>query len=438
MERLVGFSWIQFLCFLTYLCRCSEGFAYLSDPQVLKVRNQVALRRGLNAATESEDDTGVVSVVRRCAPSVVYVSSSTRRMSLGSGSGFLVSDEGYVVTNYHVIQAAHRINNAAASMKSLPSWLASSILASNNNVPSTELANVTVKFYDSSRTRVAKIVGVRPEIDMAVLRIVRDNKEDDDSFPKALPWGSSALLNVGQSVIAIGNPFGFLDSTVTTGIVSGLNRNLPLSYGSTLNNGIQIDAAINPGNSGGPLLDSKGRVIGINTATLAAARSTGIGFAVPIDPVKKATEEIIRNDRISLGERTVPGSGYLGVELAPDSLLKSLKKIIGSDTIVQASGLSSPGSAIVLRVQPNSPALLGGVHPLLITANNDATGTKVQGDKIIAIGGRLVENYMEVEQEMLTRRNGEQITLTLESLQDGNQRVIYVTLGLHQPKTKAR
>jgi S1-C subfamily serine protease len=356
-------------------------------------------------------------------------------MSLGSGSGFLVSDEGYVVTNYHVIQAAHRINNAAAAMKSLPSWLASSILASNN-VPSTELANVTVKFYDSSRTRVAKIVGVRPEIDMAVLRIVRDNKEDDDSFPKALPWGSSALLNVGQSVIAIGNPFGFLDSTVTTGIVSGLNRNLPLSYGSTLNNCIQIDAAINPGNSGGPLLDSKGRVIGINTATLAAARSTGIGFAVPIDPVKKATEEIIRNDRISLGERTVPGSGYLGVELAPDSLQKSLRKSIGSATIAKASGLSSPGSAIVLRVQPNSPALLGGVHPLLITAY-DATGTKVQGDKIIAIGGRLVENYMEVEQEMLTRRNGEQITLTLESLQDGNQRVIYVTLGLHQPKTKA-
>lgn len=434
MKKVVGISWIQFWCTITYLCRCCESFAYLSDSQVLTVRNQAAFRRGLNASTESEDDTGVVSVVRRCAPSVVYVSSTTRRMSLGSGSGFLVSDEGYVVTNYHVIQAADRINSAAASMKTLPTWLAPSILA-RNYMPNAELANVTVKFYDSSRTRVAKIVGVRPEIDMAVLRIVRDNEQDDDSFPKALPWGSSALLNVGQSVIAIGNPFGFLDSTVTTGIVSGLNRNLPLSYASTLNNCIQIDAAINPGNSGGPLLDSKGRVIGINTATLAAARSTGIGFAVPIDPVKKATEEIIRNDRISLGERTVPGSGYLGVELAPDSLRTSLKKRFGKDNNAEALGLSSPGGAIVLRVQPNSPALIGGVHPLLITTNN-ATGTKVQGDKIIAIGGRLVENFMEVEQEMLTRRNGEQITLTLESLQDGNQRIIYVTLGLHQSKVK--
>jgi S1-C subfamily serine protease len=429
--RSADYRWLQLWHLVTYyLCIGCECLSSLTRPQVRKVRNHALVRRGLSASTETEEDGGVVSVVRRCAPSVLYVSSATRRMPLGSGSGFLVSDEGYVVTNYHVIQAAHRINNAAAAMRKLPSWLSSSVLTSYN-MPTAELANVTVKFYDSSRTRVAKIVDVRPEIDMAVLRILRDDKEDDDSFPKALPWGCSALLNVGQSVIAIGNPFGFLDSTVTTGIVSGLKRNLPLSLGSTLNNCIQIDAAINPGNSGGPLLDSKGRVIGINTATLAATRSTGIGFAVPIDPVKKATGEIIRNDRIALGETSVPGSGYLGVELAPDCFQSSLLKSIGS----KATGLSSPGSAIVLKVQPNSPASKGGLSPFTISTNK-TSDTTIRGDKIIAVGGRLVKNYVEVEEEMSNLRNGEQIALTLESLQDGNQRVVYVTLSLHQPRAK--
>ena len=350
------------------------------------------------------------------------------------------------MTNFHVISTAYRMNTAAATAyKRLSSWFFTSRTETLNKTIPMEVANVTVKFYDSSRTWEAKIVDVRPDIDVAVLRIVRKERDDDDSFPPALPWGSSAFLNVGQTVIAIGNPFGFLDRTVTTGIVSALNRNLPVSFGSTLSNCIQTDAAINPGSSGGPLLDTKGRVIGINTATLdSASRSTGIGFAVPVDPVKKATEEIIRTDRIAMGgDRAVPGSGYLGVELAPDSFPNSLLPTIAKNkSSPSAAALSSFGSSIVLKVQPNSPAAIGGINPFSITSTNSynsdtdnisaATVPVISGDKIIAICGRPMKTHLDVEEDMKTRRKGEQIDITLESLQDGSQRVIYITLAARQ------
>mmetsp|Transcript_18105 Transcript_18105/g.25777 ORF Transcript_18105/g.25777 Transcript_18105/m.25777 type:complete len:461 (+) Transcript_18105:100-1482(+) len=437
---LLVLAWLQY-------CGGCTGFSTLSTTGLRAAPTFPGIRASSQQVVEETEETGVVSVVRCCAPSVLYVTSSTRRMSLGAGSGFLVSEDGYVVTNFHVISTAYRMNTAAATAyRRLSSWFSTSRNKTLISIPM-EVANVTVKFYDSSRTWEAKIVDVRPDIDVAVLRIVRNEREDDDSFPPALPWGSSAFLNVGQTVIAIGNPFGFLDRTVTTGIVSALNRNLPVSFGSTLSNCIQTDAAINPGSSGGPLLDIKGRVIGINTATLdTASRSTGIGFAVPVDPVKKATEEIIRTDRIAMGgDRAVPGSGYLGVELAPDSFPNSLLPTIAkTKSSPSAAALSSFGSALVLKVQSNSPAAIGGINPFSITSANNksynsdansisaATAPVIRGDKIIAICGRPMKTHLDVEEDMKTRRKGEQIDLTLESLQDGSQRVIYITLAQRQ------
>ncbi len=202
------------------------------------------------------------AIFDRDSPSVVQiagavVSAETGQAGIQTGSGFIWDSNGHIVTNNHVIEGASRL---------------------------------TVRL-PTGETSPAEVVGTAPNYDLAVVEI-----SISDKLPLPLPLGSSADLQVGQMTYAIGNPFG-LDESMSTGIVSALKRALPTSGGREIANVIQTDAPINPGNSGGPLLDSTGRVIGVNTAILSpSGTSSGIGFAIPVDMVKRIVPELIRNN----------------------------------------------------------------------------------------------------------------------------------------------
>src|SRR5690606_9522288 len=202
------------------------------------------------------------NLYERVSPSVVHIISRTQTLSPffgmrareGTGSGFFYDTQGHIVTNYHVIERAFEVDV---------------VLVTGDSVP-------------------AQIVGVDPYNDLAVLKV---DAPADVTVP--LEMGDSDALRVGQTVVAIGNPFG-LERTLTVGIVSALGRRLETEAGALVGQAIQTDAAINPGNSGGPLLDTRGRVIGVNTAINSpTGASVGIGFAVPASVIKRVVPELI-------------------------------------------------------------------------------------------------------------------------------------------------
>jgi S1-C subfamily serine protease len=214
----------------------------------------------------TDEESRNIEIFRRAAASVVYITSVARYRGFlfdetqiqGSGSGFFWDDEGHIVTNYHVIEDANRFS---------------------------------VTLADQS-TWDARPVGVAPEKDLAVLKI----QAPAEAMVPLVP-GHSADLMVGRTVLAVGNPFG-LDQTLTVGVVSALGRELRSPAGRTIRDVIQTDAAINPGNSGGPLLDSAGRLVGVNTAIYSpSGASAGIGFAVPVDTVTRLVPQLIEYGR---------------------------------------------------------------------------------------------------------------------------------------------
>lgn len=230
----------------------------------------------------TNDEENNIDVFKSASPSVVYITNSrmVRRQSFfnlnpqeipqGSGSGFIWDDRGYVVTNFHVIQNASR---------------------------------VTVTLQDGSAWE-ARVVGAEPDKDLAVLHI---DAPADQLSPVEL--GDSSLLEVGRKVIAIGNPFG-LDTTLTVGVVSALGREINSVTRRQIRDVIQTDAAINPGNSGGPLLNSLGQLVGVNTAIYSpSGASSGIGFAIPVNTVKKIVPELIQYGRVQ--------TPTLGISLFP-------------------------------------------------------------------------------------------------------------------------
>lgn len=233
------------------------------------------------SAFRTNDEENNIEVFKRASPSVVYITNSrmVRRsffnlnpeeIPQGSGSGFVWDNNGYIVTNFHVIQNASR---------------------------------VTVTLQDGSAWD-ARVVGVEPDKDLAVLHI---EAPDEQLFPVQL--GDSSLLEVGRKVIAIGNPFG-LDTTLTVGVVSALGREINSVTRRRIRDVIQTDAAINPGNSGGPLLNSLGQLIGVNTAIYSpSGASSGIGFAIPVNTVAKIVPELIQFGRVQ--------TPTLGVSLFP-------------------------------------------------------------------------------------------------------------------------
>jgi S1-C subfamily serine protease len=287
-----------------------------------------------NARTEDERNT--IAVFRDAAAAVVFVTQTrvvvdylggtAQEVPAGSGSGFVWDDSGNVVTNFHVVQNAR---------------------------------SLTVTFQDQQRFE-ARLVGVEPRKDIAVLAV---------NAPKNLLKPVKVIkhvdLEVGQKTIAIGNPFG-LDHTLTTGVVSALGRQVQGIGGVTIRDMIQTDAAINPGNSGGPLLDSSGRLIGMNTIIYSkSGSSAGIGFAVPVTTIQRVVPQIIKNGRAEqLG---------LGVQVDPSRRLERRHGIHG---------------VVVLDVIPDGPAARAGLRGITQTP-----GGLALGDVIVGVGDQKVEDF---------------------------------------------
>lgn len=281
-------------------------------------------------------DQVLINLYDRVSPSVVHIISRQQNInpffgrysSEGTGSGFFIDTEGHILTNYHVIANASEVDV---------------ILANGDSV-------------------LASLVGADRENDLTVLRI--------DIAPEMivpLEYGSSSEIRVGQTVVAIDNPFG-LDRTLTTGIVSALGRRLQTQQGALVGQAIQTDAAINPGNSGGPLLDMRGRVIGINTAINSpTGASVGIGFAVPVDVIKRVVPELIANGRYAHPDIGLQVA-ELGTEVTP-----------GSDSV--SRGL------LIVDVESGGPADQAGLQAAQVSARR---GRYVfsGGDIIVAINGQ--------------------------------------------------
>lgn len=316
----------------------------------------------------ADDELNTIELFEVASESVVYITSIERRRSFfslniyeipqGTGSGFIWDREGRVVTNYHVIEDANRVE---------------------------------VTLSDHSTWK-AVVVGVAQDKDIAVLQISAPRDK-----LKPILVGESHNLRVGQKVFAIGNPFG-LDYTMTTGIVSALGREIQSINGRTIQDVIQTDAAINPGNSGGPLLDSAGRLIGVNTAIFSpSGASAGIGFAVPVDIVNRVVPEIIR-----YGRAIKPG---LGVTIANDSVARRL----------EIKGV------LLISVQPNSAADAAG-----LIGTRQQRGEIILGDIIESVNGKPVSTYDGLRNEFDKYHVGDKVTLGI--LRDNSRISIEVEL----------
>jgi S1-C subfamily serine protease len=284
------------------------------------------------------DERATIDLFERSRNSVVFITTKQAVMDFwgrnvtsiprGTGSGFIWDDAGHIVTNFHVIQGA---------------------------------SEASVKLVDGRSFR-ASLVGASPEHDIAVLKIGIGFKG-----PPPIPVGTSGDLKVGQRVYAIGNPFG-LDWTLTSGIVSALNRSLNEDDGSLLEHLIQTDAAINPGNSGGPLLDSAGRLIGMNTAIYSpSGAAAGIGFAVPVDLVNRVVPSLVRD-----GHYEQPSIG-----IRVDERL--------NERLEEATGIEG---AFVLRVAKGSSAEEAGLRAAKISREGEFFG----GDIIVSVNGKKIES----------------------------------------------
>mmetsp|Transcript_40663 Transcript_40663/g.95605 ORF Transcript_40663/g.95605 Transcript_40663/m.95605 type:complete len:470 (+) Transcript_40663:87-1496(+) len=295
-----------------------------------------------NAVTLAEVEEEQIKLFQDAVPSVCFISTEYTSMAAqlnldptqlpkGVGSGFVWDDMGHIVTNFHVI---NKVDNAM----------------------------VTVTQPDGSTKQYkAKLTGVDPDKDLAVLKI--DAPKQD---LRKLPVGESAKTRVGQFTYAIGNPFG-QDHTLTSGVISGMNRQITSPTGRKINGVLQTDAAINPGNSGGPLLDRAGRVIGINTASLGAGVSAGVGFAIPIDAARGVVEQLIEFGQV---QRAILGISYL--ERLPTALES------------EKSGIPRiEKGVVVLEVPPNSPGASAGLKAVYRPPEKGAK--PVLGDVIVGI-----------------------------------------------------
>jgi S1-C subfamily serine protease len=284
------------------------------------------------------DERATIDLFERSRNSVVFISTkqavvdfwSRNVMSVprGTGSGFIWDDAGHIVTNFHVIEGA---------------------------------SEASIKLVDGRSFR-ASLVGVSPEHDIAVLKIGIGFKG-----PRPIPIGTSGDLRVGQKVYAIGNPFG-LDWTLTSGIVSAQNRSITEDDGRLLEHLIQTDAAINPGNSGGPLLDSSGRLIGMNTAIYSpSGAAAGIGFAVPVDMVNRVVPSLVRDGHYE--------SPSIGISV-DERLNERLEAVTGIE------------GAFVLRVSQGSSGADAGLQGAKISREGEFIG----GDIIVSVNGKKIES----------------------------------------------
>ena len=332
---------------------------------------------GITDPSGATDEQNNIEVFRAISPGVVSINSTRQPRgffdagSQGSGSGSVIDEQGHVLTNYHVIEGA----------------------------------DVVTVSFGGEKTYPAKVVGGDADTDLAVLQV-----NGAPQGLKVVPLGDSDRLTVGQKVLAIGNPFG-LDRTLTTGVISGLQRPIEARNGRIIEGAIQTDASINPGNSGGPLLDSQGRMIGINSQILSpSGASNGIGFAVPVNIAKRVVPQLIRDGRVvrpKLGVYPRAVSDIRGIRLPVESGL------------------------LILQLDPSGSAAVAGLRGTSETPDGDL----VLGDIITAIDGEKMESQNDhykvldkhqfndvVQVEVVRGTSGQRATLPVRLLPEQQRR----------------
>ena len=340
------------------------------------------------AAAASDSDGGgptVNEIYRKDGPGVVLVESTRAPQSsplepfgqpgggggTATGSGFVIDEDGHIVTNAHVVDGAE---------------------------------SVEVTLGEDGESFDADVVGTDPSTDIAVLDV---DAPGDQLHPLSL--GDSADVQVGDPVVAIGNPFG-LDRTVTAGIVSALQREIRSPNGFTIRDAIQTDAPINPGNSGGPLLDAAGRVIGVNSQIEASGGNgnVGIGFAVPIDTTREVAQQLIED-----GEVQHAFLGVSGTDVTPE--------------IADVLNLDNDEGALVQSVVPDSPADKAGIEAGDAQATIGGQQLNAGGDVIVEADGKAVTDMSDVIAAVDSKHPGDKLELTV--VRGGDQRTVSVTLG---------
>src|SRR6266581_1272354 len=319
------------------------------------------------------DEQNNIEVYRAVAPGVVYIQSTTTVRDFfgmfsqereGAGSGSVLDEQGDILTNYHVIANSEKLTVSFGTGKSYP----------------------------------ARVVGSDPDTDLAVVRLLQPPKEP----MTVVQLGDSDKLNVGQKVLAIGNPFG-LDRTLTTGVISGLQRPIRAQNGRQIEGAIQTDASINPGNSGGPLLDSHGRMIGINSQIESpSGASAGVGFAIPVNIARRIVPQLVRH-----GEVRRPKLG-----INP----RDVEALSGQVRLPVSYGV------LIMAVQPGGAAANAGLRGLVQTENGDVE----LGDIIIAINGEKVSNNDDLYKILDKHQVGE--TVNVEVMQNGRSMTVSVKL----------
>jgi len=325
-------------------------------------------------------EQNLVAVFKQAAPSVAHI--TTRALvrrgyrvgeSSGTGSGFVWDDRGTLVTNYHVVKGAQRIVVSIGDQR------------------------FAAEFVDADQ-----------QYDIAVLRL---RGSVGGLAPLAI--GTSADLQVGQTAIAIGNPYGF-DQTMTTGVISALNRTIETQDGNALGGLIQVDAAINPGNSGGPLLDSAGRLIGITTAIYSpSGASAGIGFAVPVDLVNDVVPRLLGNKA---------ATPVLGIR----NPYSNLRYVPFDDY----ANLDFTHGAVFTEVVPGLGAATAGLRPTQIAGDGSVAEW---GDILVAIGGMRVRTFDEVAGALRGKKAGQTIEVTVVRGLPGEARIVKVPVELKAP-----
>ncbi|HYY95463.1 MAG TPA: trypsin-like peptidase domain-containing protein [Pyrinomonadaceae bacterium] len=295
---------------------------------------------GITDPSVATDEQNNIEVFRAISPGVVSVNTTRQARGFfdagrsGGGSGSVIDDQGHVLTNYHVIEGA----------------------------------DVVTVSFGGEKTYPARVVGGDADTDLAVIQV----NAPREMF-KVVPMGDSERLAVGQKVLAIGNPF-FLDRTLTTGIISGLQRPIQARNGRIIEGAIQTDASINPGNSGGPLLDSQGRMIGINSQILSpdGGGSVGVGFAIPVNIAKRVVPQLIRDGRVVRPK--------LGIYPRDVSELRGVR-------------LPVEEGVLILQVDPNGSAAAAGLRGLSENEDGDVN----LGDIIVGVDGAKVSNWNDLD-----------------------------------------
>jgi len=296
-----------------------------------------------------------------------------------TGSGIVIDDKGHILTNNHVIEGADKIE---------------------------------VKLGESDHEYTAQVVGTDPASDLALIKVEAPGKELDP-----LTLGDSSKMEVGDPVVAIGNPFG-LDRTVTSGIVSALQREIQAPNGFSIDNVIQTDAAINPGNSGGPLINDEGEVIGINSQIETGGGNdgnVGIGFAIPINTAKEVIHELETNGSVEHAYL-----GISGITIAPQ-----LAKVVN---------LPVTHGALVETVEKGGPAEKAGIEAGSTPATIEGTEFVLGGDIVIEADGKKITTMEELQEVIGDKKPGDEITL--KYLRDGKEKTATVTLGTRPAKVE--